>query len=101
MILTLPSKTRRINLTPVDYSKALYKMGMPLSIVEEELKEAFRKVESNSLWGLAIRDMFVDYTDTKFRELVCELLSQCHDCPDTMYRILGKQSYDLLLKLKP
>lgn len=101
MILSLPTRTRNINLTPVDYSKALYKMGIPLSIAEERLKECLRKVEHDSIWGCAIVDAFVGYTDTKFRELVCELLSQLEDCEDTMYRILGYDAYNALIALKP
>lgn len=97
----MPTKTRRINLTPVDYAKALYKMGIPLTTDEQKLHDALLKVESESFWGLAIRDSFVDYSDTKFRELVCELMSQLHDSPNIMYRILGKDAYDALLKLKP
>lgn len=100
MILSLPTKTRRINLDPTDYSKAIYKMGILLSPQEEKLKEALRKVENDGIWGIAIRNMFIDYTDTTFRELVCELLSQNADDEFTMYRILGNPAYELLIKLK-
>lgn len=101
MILSLPTKTRRINLTPVDYSKALYKMGIPLTTDEQKLHDALLKVDANSFWGNAIMVSFIDYTDVKFRQLYADLLSQLHDSPDTMYRILGKEAYDLLIKLRP
>lgn len=92
---------RRRNLTPVDYSKAIYKMGFHLTEKEQRLHDALLKVTNESYWGLAIRDSFIDYTDTKFRELICELLSQEHDNPDAMYRILGKDAYDCLINIKP
>ena len=88
-------------MNPVDYSKAFYKKNMPLNPIEQKLHDSLLTVSSESFWGIAIRDSFIDYTDTKFRELVCELLSQMHDSPDVMYRILGKEAYDLLNELKP
>lgn len=98
---TLTLNRRRINLDPVNYAQALKKLGMPLSINEQKLHDDLLKVESDSFWGIAIRDSFVDYSDAKFRELVAELLSQLYDSPDLMYRILGKAAYDSLIKLRP
>lgn len=98
----LPSLTRRINLNPVNYAKAFDYMKQYefLTSKEQVLHDALLKVESDSFWGLAIRNVFIDYSIFKFRELVCELLSQEHDSPDVMYRILGKDAYDALLNLR-
>lgn len=114
MNLALTTRTRRINhdidyakalgkinLMPTKYHIAIEKRGIPLSEDEQLLHDTFLKVESASYIGQAIRNSFLDYTDTRFRELYCELLSQNDDNEDMVFRILGKSAYDLLLKLKP
>lgn len=98
MILTLTSKR---GLRPTNYNHAIQKMGMPLSITEQQLHDEFLKIENDTFWGLAIRNIFIEYTDTKFRELYCELLSQNDDNNLAMLRILGQPAYGLLLKMKP
>lgn len=92
--------TRR-SIRPTNYYAAFQKMKEQLSLKEQALHDALLRVESTSYWGIAIRDSFIDYSVMKFRELVAELLSQSDDSPDVMYRILGKEAYDLLIALKP
>lgn len=101
MQLSIPQPTR--GLRPTNYFRAFEQMKQSeiLSTKEEAFFDALREVDISSLWGEAILAMFIDYTVLRFRELVCELLSQNDDCPDTMYRILGQPAYDLLIALKP
>lgn len=91
---------RKINTMPTEYHIAIEKAGKPLSENEQRLHDAFLKIVSTSYIGEAIRNSFVDYTDTKFRELYCELLSQHDDNKDMVYRIIGQPAYDLLLAVK-
>lgn len=98
MNLTLTSKR---GIRPTNYYAAFQKMKEQLSQKEQALHDALLKVESDSYWGIAIRNSFIDYSVMKFRELVAELLSQRDDSPDMMFRILGKVAYDCLIDIKP
>lgn len=99
----LPSLTRRVNMTPVNYAHAfdMLKQYEFLTHNEQKLHDALLKVESESIWGKAIVNVFADYSIYKFRNLVSDLLSQMHDDELTMYKILGKEAFDALKFLKP
>ncbi len=102
MILSMPTKTRRINMNPTNYAKALDQMkhSDTLSPEEQKLYDALCLVDTKSYYGQVILEVFRDYTVLKFRELVQELLSQRDDDSYAVYKILGKTAYDCLLVLK-
>lgn len=100
---TITLNGRKLNLKPVDYSRAFEKMkhNELLSVDEQKLYDALCRIETNSHWYEVILAVFNDYTVLKFRELIEELLSQRDDDSYAMYKILGSEAYACLLALKP
>lgn len=90
-------------LRPTNYGAAFEKMKQHKDLTPEEIKlrDALQNVESDTLWGEAIRDWFIDQDVMKFRQLYQELLSQNDDNDLIMLKILGQPAYSLLLALKP
>lgn len=87
---------------PTDYGKAFAKLcQMNLSPQEERVVEALRRVNSETIYGIAIRNAFIDESPAKFRKLFNELLSQIDDNDLLMLKILGSDCYNALLKIKP
>jgi hypothetical protein len=70
-----------------------------LTLSEQTLFEKLQKVDSDSVWGMAIKNVCENANVLKFRKLVCQLLSQTHDEPYVMENILGSEAYQALITL--
>lgn len=88
---------------PVDFQKSFmkFKRYMTLSDDEKRFLAELTRLNNDSVWGVAIKSVIADYSIEKFRQLVCQLMSQQHDDAKTMEAVLGKRGSDLLKKLRP
>ncbi len=88
-------------LRPTTYQSA-FELQTDLSHTEMELLAALREIKNETLWGNAIKEVVKARVleVESFRTLVCQLLSQAHDCPAVMIRILGNDCYEKLMLVK-
>lgn len=88
---------------PKNYELLFSKFKKPfmLSIDEYAFLAELRKVKNDSMWGLAIKSVIDNYSIERFRQLVCELLSQQSDDYMTLENIIGEKASKALLKLRP
>lgn len=87
---------------PKDYAPMMAKLiHLKLSADEEKAVEALRTVTSDTPYGWAIRDAFIDRSPAKFRKLFVELWQQIDDNDMLMLKILGSEAYNALVKIKP
>jgi len=72
---------------------------MDISEKEKQFFECLKKVDVNSVWGVAISNVVNDPDVSRFRRLVCDLKSQAHDSKEIMTNILGQECFDNLVNL--
>lgn len=66
---------------------------------ESAALEMLRRVNTDSIWGEAIKKVLSNYSVARFRLLISSLLSQNDDNPTAMRRILGP-AYQSVITLK-
>lgn len=66
---------------------------------EQRFFACLEAASSDSIWGLAIKNVVKDPTIDKYRRLICDLKAQRDDCSEIMLSILGKSCYNQLINL--
>lgn len=69
-----------------------------LNPAEVRALEELKKIDTESIWGIAINNVVKSDEPVLFRRLICELKSQASDCAETMKNILGN-AYESVIAL--
>lgn len=70
-----------------------------LSIKEREAANMLKKVDHESIWGIAIRNVFSNWDVVRFRRLICDLKSQANDNMESMRNILGNETLNAVMNV--
>lgn len=70
-----------------------------LSVDERKCFLILEKLDGDSLWLTAIKNVCKNPDSYRFRKLVCELKSQAADSHEVMKNILGEEAMNAIVKL--
>lgn len=69
-----------------------------LNPLEVKALEELKKVDHDSIWGIAVKNVMKENDPVPFRRLISELKSQANDNSDVMKNILGN-AYEPVIAL--